>query len=439
MTNRLWKTLILTIVAIAACEVTLTAAAFWSITYRRGVPTDIAAQRLLLARWLVLPFLSVDTRIKPYIGGRQRYLGDLTYDSPEWIQLIAPDAVLGSRIGRNITAFENMGLGVENGSVYVTNDEGFASVGNRDFHYGLAHPLRCYRIAIVGGSTVFGWGVGTPDGNLPARLNSSLKRYGSDLYEVINAGVPGHDSAQEFLYIASELIQYKPDLVIVYDGWNDEYAAELDPARPTQGDRINSFKTSDHLLIEKRFRASYSVLGSAQLLAGNLGARARAAIHHTGIYWLIGGLTRHVIQCVSPNLPKPQYKYDLTRVRRYEEDLTDVLDVADQKGIRVALFLQPIMWIDGHVPTTEERRVAAVDAQSIAVRQAFYADARQMFVRLREQHQRPARVCIEDISQILKDTPETIYADSGHLLERGNTIVADEIVKRLASCGVLRN
>jgi hypothetical protein len=112
------KALLIAIVVAAVSEVTLTAAAFWSLTHRHGIPNDMAAQRLLLMKWFVLPFLPVDSRIKPYTGGRQRYLGDLTYDSPEWIQLLVPDALLGERPGRSITAFENMGLRDENGSIY---------------------------------------------------------------------------------------------------------------------------------------------------------------------------------------------------------------------------------------------------------------------------------------------------------------------------------
>jgi hypothetical protein len=441
LTKRLWVALLLAIVLVlAVSEVILTVVAFASLRYRHDIPKDFALQRLLLTKWLVLPFLAVDPRLKPYTGGRQRYLGDLTYDSAEWIELISPDALLGSRLGRNITAFENMGLGDMNGSVYVTNDEGFASIGSRDFHYGLAHSARRYRIIIVGGSTVFGWGAGNPDRNLPARLNSSLKRSEPNRYEVINGGVPGYDSAQEFLYVASELIHYKPDLLIVYNGWNDEFAGELDPSIPAARDTSsNWFKTKDHLLIEGRFRASYSVLGSAQLFAGNVVARAGAAIHHTGTYWLISGAKRHVLQYFIPDRPTPQLKYDPARWEKYEENLTNMLSLADKNGVRVALFLQPIMWIDGRAPTPEETPRAAVDLPSIGARQAFYAEARPMFARLRERRQRPAQVCIEDLSQILRGTTETIYGDSGHLLGRGNAIVADEIVKRLSTCGVLAN
>jgi hypothetical protein len=39
--------------------------------------------------------------------------------------------------------------------------------------------------------------------------------------EFINAGVAGYNSVQEYLYFASDLLRFKPDLVVAYDGWND--------------------------------------------------------------------------------------------------------------------------------------------------------------------------------------------------------------------------
>ena len=39
--------------------------------------------------------------------------------------------------------------------------------------------------------------------------------------EVINAGIPAADSYSESIYIKNRLIEFEPDLFIVYDGWND--------------------------------------------------------------------------------------------------------------------------------------------------------------------------------------------------------------------------
>jgi hypothetical protein len=84
-------------------------------------------------------------------------------------------------------------------------------------------------------------------------------------------------------------------------------------------------------------------------------------------------------------------------------------------------------------------QVAQSDARSIAVRRAFYAEARKKFAQLQGRYQREGQVCIEDLSQSLKDTPETIYGDSGHLFGQGNEIVAAAMAKVLSGCRVLTN
>ena len=39
--------------------------------------------------------------------------------------------------------------------------------------------------------------------------------------EVINAGISGGNSKTELELIGSKIINYDPDLIIMYDGWND--------------------------------------------------------------------------------------------------------------------------------------------------------------------------------------------------------------------------
>jgi hypothetical protein len=42
-------------------------------------------------------------------------------------------------------------------------------------------------------------------------------------YEVINAGVGGFYSGQELTYIVTELVDYNPDIIIAFDGFNDAF------------------------------------------------------------------------------------------------------------------------------------------------------------------------------------------------------------------------
>jgi hypothetical protein len=57
---------------------------------------------------------------------------------------------------------------------------------------------------------------------------------------------------------------------------------------------------------------------------------------------------------------------------------------------------------------------------------------------LKETSRGKRQVCIADVSDSLKDVTETVYADTGHLVPKGNRIVASRMLDELASCGLIK-
>jgi lysophospholipase L1-like esterase len=83
------------------------------------------------------------------------------------------------------------------------------------------------RVAILGGSSVFGYLVS--DGQESARLLEAELNSDGDV-EVINGGVPGHNLNQTRWRFENQIAPLKPDLVILYLGWNDlGYIVSEDP------------------------------------------------------------------------------------------------------------------------------------------------------------------------------------------------------------------
>ncbi|MBA2113887.1 SGNH/GDSL hydrolase family protein [Bremerella alba] len=81
------------------------------------------------------------------------------------------------------------------------------------------------RIAVMGGSSVFGYlvpGKDSASGQLVAILERQLKHDGCDVsLEVINAGVPSFTLAQCLGRFETQVAPLKPDIVVLYLGWND--------------------------------------------------------------------------------------------------------------------------------------------------------------------------------------------------------------------------
>lgn len=70
------------------------------------------------------------------------------------------------------------------------------------------------RVAVMGDSNVFGWGV-NEDGTLAAGIQAGLRERGVD-WELLNAGQPGYSTTQVAWMFEEDVRHYAPDLVIVF-------------------------------------------------------------------------------------------------------------------------------------------------------------------------------------------------------------------------------
>ena len=93
------------------------------------------------------------------------------------------------------------------------------SLGFRGPEFSPEKPSNTYRIFMVGGSTMFGASSTSDKNTIPGVLQQMVDQKFS-FVEIINAGQHGMNSISEFKKF-NEFALYEPDLIIVYDGWND--------------------------------------------------------------------------------------------------------------------------------------------------------------------------------------------------------------------------
>jgi lysophospholipase L1-like esterase len=331
------------------------------------------------------------------------------------------DSLLGYRIKPYIKTYDFV-----NKTSLISNKEGFMSIGETEFEYGHKKPADVYRIVMIGGSTVYGAGVATPDLNLPARLLKTLRKNDSTKkYEVINAGAAGYRSSNELLYIISELVNYSPDLIIIYGGWNDLiYNNDL---YSEHRDLLNTLKIERHYALDARLADIYSVKGNLKLLLSSTAELAS--------YTATGRLIKGILEKTASSLSKTSI-YDKRSVDLFRRNLMVEIMVSKVYGYKLALFLQPIMGVNER-KYTENERTFYDKIQDLSMRKAFYADAVSMFNGLINENRGDKNVCIADLSHSLDNAPETVYFDTGHLVAKGNDVVADAIIEKIAKCGFL--
>lgn len=96
------------------------------------------------------------------------------------------------------------------------------SFGLRSPEITLDKPEGTVRIAVLGASTVFGAYAPSNEATFPGRLERLLReRFPALQIEVINAGIPGFGLAEQTQLFQRLVADFKPDITIVYPGFND--------------------------------------------------------------------------------------------------------------------------------------------------------------------------------------------------------------------------
>ncbi len=81
-------------------------------------------------------------------------------------------------------------------------------------------PPGVRRVFVLGGSGAFGFLASSNQAVFTSLIEQQLRQDGLKI-EVINAGVPGFTSRQEFSLLSQKILDYQPDLIVVFNGFND--------------------------------------------------------------------------------------------------------------------------------------------------------------------------------------------------------------------------
>jgi hypothetical protein len=192
------------------------------------------------------------------------------------------------------------------------------------------------RIVFLGGSQVFGayWADGK---DWPTEAGTILNQTGHGV-EVINAGIPNHQTGDAVGKLFADLWSVEPDVVVVCNAWNDiKYFAELDPQRPY-----------------------------LHVAAPTSGLDPR--LHPAGIDWLM--CYSSLYRIVHPKLirtlhgqgdegevlRKPILRTAATSLRQYRLNLQAICDIGQNIGARVVLCKQARLVVPDS-PNEQRKRI----------------------------------------------------------------------------------
>ncbi|MFN8009434.1 MAG: SGNH/GDSL hydrolase family protein [Terriglobia bacterium] len=271
-------------------------------------------------------------------------------------------------------------------------------------------PAGRTRIVVLGGSSAWGFGCTSDDRTVPGRLQSILHEQlpGQDI-EVINAGQIGYDSTQELIYFHRSIRALNPDLVLLFDGYNDVLADFINPVSgwPLHAD-----------LLKSRFEDAFH----PRSVRNDLVAFIRQSK-------LVDLVLRRISEKSKPKGPIQPSISPSTTAEMYLSSVLSLIQLAAPVPVWVALQPVPVTILKPLAP--EEVTIVAEKERSI---QNYNDRVRKTYHLIRE-GLRGQKIATIDLDASLGTEPVLMFADECHF----GDVAADRIATSIAREWILRS
>jgi lysophospholipase L1-like esterase len=307
-----------------------------------------------------------------------------------------------------------------------SNEDGFR-LPSPGYKLPKEKPPGQLRIAFLGGSLVqvaSTFDV-TPPGALKAVL---LRSYPGRDIEVINAGIQSSVSRQSLVQLVATVVDYHPDIVILYDGGNDIGLPFTYESRPNFPYNFQTMEDAwDQYRQDKRdplWRIALQRSYLFRAVRARLDPSSRKLVPTSDDPYAGTNAVPASRMISDPNFAREHIAAYLSNWRK-------VVELSRAYGYRPVCILTPAPGMDAAYGVSRMMEAFHLDrATALEWVQAFtllYAEARRQMETLRADY--PAALFL-DMSELLRP-PEKYFYDLAHVYDESNAVVAQEIYKRL--------
>lgn len=285
-------------------------------------------------------------------------------------------------------------------------------------------PPGVFRVVCVGGSSTYGHTESSDATTWPVRLEQHLAELRPDLkFEVINGGASGYSTFESLINLELRLIDFRPDLVIYYEGINDARCALYpDPVNDNTHWRAiwPVYRASP---IEQTFEKSYLYLIWRKYCTSYLEQRATlgfsAIVNFDGVNYADGR-------------KDPYYRSDPPEqgFKNFQRNLVSIIAVARAHGAKVLLATQAMRFTDIAGAESREGQTAAIQRMKDIVR-AVAAERQVPLV------DAAPVIEAEAARQLAEKGREDIFGHEVHLLDQGADLLARTLAKGIVEQGLL--
>ena len=425
---------------------------------------------------LFLILLELLTRIFLDISGNRNKFAGLQESEP--IEAYKLNVVAGDRLATSPD------LARETTTEAELNDErffqiknsiytGYELVGNQEDRYWqinaqgfrdrdavpLVKPQNEIRIFLLGGSTAFGYGSSSNATTIGAQLEQRLQKrlqqqlaspqlYKPNLlpsdpeerkkyankpakikpgnYRVINAAVPGYASGNELAQVALEILKYKPDLIIVLDGYVDlmlpskKKAVEISQVQQNNVNRSQGSNKLDQF-IQLVINRSYLI----QVIQENW---ANSRQDNNQADFILDESLFNLIE----HLPGGEQELQ-KRVARYIENQKRILELSAAAKIPLIVAIQPEITGRNATQLSDFEGKMATELGRSYIRQV--RNSYPAFIEATQQLAKtfPKNIKALDLYRLTDKYPSPSFIDPIHLNEAANEQLAEQLYYAISS------
>jgi len=267
-------------------------------------------------------------------------------------------------------------------------------------------PDNTYRIFMIGGSTMFGTGSTSDETTIPGFLQ---KEYDAlDLpfdVQVVNAGFSSGTSSKEVWLVKNRIIEFEPDLLIIYDGYNDIFFIGKENNNLTTNNDFDSQIIKFQKFFDEIFLRMLSSYKTLDIIVENVEK------------------SKTVFDKQNKTNPKKYKLVDnnirIKKISAWKENWKEICQLGNEKGYEVIVTIQPILGSsDRELSNQEKNKFVRWENEKRLAVLSEYANSLNYL----------EDYCNKtiDLRKVFDGINRPIYTDNVHMTDFGNEIVADK-------------
>lgn len=272
-----------------------------------------------------------------------------------------------------------------------------------------------YKIFILGGSTLFGFVTNGDEFTIPGILEKKFKENNIEV-KIINAGIPGAYSRAEVFFLENHILEFSPNMIIMYDGVNDGNH-ELYDFTDKEFENNNFFQNNNLKYDESGKTGLLSFFARIDYQTGmGVIQFVKSLLNTSGTNAIDNASTANIID--SKNLENEYF----LKAKRLEDNWNKICSIGNDEGFKTINIIQPGLGTSDRILSNSEKIIL----QNPSLATEFLNSLNLNRVNPQNCHH------VFDLRNTFEGLDEvSVFFDSTHMDNFGNEIVAEKIYEKI--------